>query len=315
LCKDGTGNTFTHLMATFIREQTNMISNNIRMRKEDAGMKQSTKLVVFEDKKIRRAWHNGEWYFSVVDIVEALTDSTIPRRYWSDLKAKLADEGFELYDKIVQLKLLSSDGKQYETDCANTETMLRLIQSVPSRKAEPFKRWLARVGYERIQEIENPELGQDRIKEYYELKGYPKDWIDKRLRGIAIRQELTDEWKDRDIQLEREFAILTNEITRATFGKTVQEYKEFKNVPRKNQNLRDHMTDWELILTMVGEKATTDITEARDSRGMDECKDSARRGGTIAKITRNKVEKETGKSVISKNNYLRLTEQKKKRLK
>jgi len=162
-----------------------------------------------------------------------------------------------LYDIIVQLKLPSSDGKYYNTDCANTESMFRVIQSIPSPKAEPFKRWLAKVGYERVQEIENPELVQDRVKDYYELKGYPADWIEKRLRGIAIRQDLTDEWKNRDIQQQKDFAILTNEISKATFGKTVGEYKKFKSLQRDNQNLRDHMTDWELILTMVGEKATT----------------------------------------------------------
>ena len=168
-------------------------------------------LVVFEGAKIRRIWHDEQWYFSVVDIVGALTDSSIPKRYWSDLKIKLDEEGFQLYDIIVQLKLPSSDGKYYNTDCANTESMFRVIQSIPSPKAEPFKRWLAKVGYERVQEIENPELAQDRVKDYYELKGYPADWIEKRLRGIAIRQDLTDEWKNRDIQQQKDFAILTNE--------------------------------------------------------------------------------------------------------
>src|SRR3989338_4988942 len=218
-------------------------------------MEEKSALVVFQDKQIRRIWFNDEWWFSVVDIIGALTESDRARKYWSDLKTKLVDEGFELSAKIGQLKLPSADGKYYETDCANTENMLRIIQSVPSPKAGPFKRWLAQVGYERIQEIENPELGQDRIKKYYELKGYPKEWIDKRIRGIAIRQELTDEWKNRGIEEERDFAILTNEISKATFGKTVQEYKEFKGLLKKNQNLRDHMTDWELIFNMVGEKA------------------------------------------------------------
>ena len=270
-------------------------------------------LVVFQGKDIRRIWHNDEWYFSVVDVVEALTDSTIPRRYWSDLKSQLKDQGFELYEKIVQLKMQSSDGKYYATDCANTKNMFRIVQSIPSKKAEPFKRWLAKVGYERIQEIENPELAQDRAKEYYELKGYPKEWIDKRLRGIAIRQELTDEWKDRDIKTEREFAILTNEISKATFGKTVGEYKEFKQLQKKNQNLRDHMTDWELILTMVGEKATTDITKETNSQGLGECKESANKGGNIAKRTRKDIEKNLGKSVVSKENYLEQSEKQKRK--
>ena len=275
-------------------------------------MKPEQALVVFQGKNIRRIWHNDQWYFSIVDIVEVLTDSSIPRRYWSDLKIKLGDEGFESYDKIVQLKLPASDGKYYETDCANTETLFRIIQSIPSKKAEPFKRWLAQVGYERIQEIENPELGQDRIKQYYELKGYPKEWIEKRMRGIAIRQELTDEWKQRDIQREQDFAILTNEISKATFGKTVEEYKEFKDLTKKNKNLRDHMNDWELILTMIGEKATTDITVAKDSQGMKECTDSAQEGGKIAGNTRKELEQKIGKSLVSSENYLHLSEKKRK---
>ena len=268
-------------------------------------------LVVFQDKKIRRAWHNNQWHFSIIDIVAVLTGSTIPKRYWSDLKTKINEEGFEAYDKIVQLKLPAEDNKLRETDCANTETVFRLIQSIPSKKAEPFKRWLAKIGYERIQEIENPELAQDRVKEYYELKGYPKDWIDKRLRGIAIRQDLTDEWKTRGIKEQDDFAILTNEISKATFDKTVQEYMQFKGLKKKSQNLRDHMTDWELILTMVGEKATTDITISKDSEGFEECNESAIEGGTIAKNTRKELEQKIGKSVVSKDNYLHLAEKKK----
>jgi hypothetical protein len=216
-------------------------------------------LVVFQDKNIRRIWHNDEWCYSVVDVVAVLTESEDPRNYWKVLKHRLSHEGSEVVTKCNQLKLPASDGKNYETDCANAETLFRLIQSVPSPKAEPFKNWLAKVGHERIQEIENPELAQDRVKTYYELKGYPKDRIDKRLRGIAIRQELTDEWQERGVVQEKEFSILTNEISKATFGKTVQEYKDFKGLAKKNQNLRNNMTDWELILTMVGEKATTDI--------------------------------------------------------
>jgi len=264
------------------------------------------KLIVFQDKNIRRTWFNEEWWFSIVDIVAVLTDSSIPKRYWSDLKTKLKEEGFEMYDKIVQLKFSATDGKYYATDCANTKNMFRIIQSIPSKKAEPFKRWLAQVGYERIEEIENPELGQNRIKEYYELKGYPKDWIDKRLRGIAIRQELTDEWKERDVKQDKEFAILTNEISKATFNKTTKEYKEFKNLNQPNQNLRDHMNDWELILAMIGEKATTDITIAKDSKGFNECKTSAIDGGNIAKNTRKEIEKKTNKQIISQENYLNL---------
>jgi DNA-damage-inducible protein D len=277
-------------------------------------MKDKDKLVVFQDKKIRRIWHNEEWYFSVIDIVEVLTDSNNPRNYWSMLKKRELDIGIELSTNCVQLKLSSSDGKSYLTDCANTKSLFRLIQSIPSKKAEPFKQWLAQVGYERIQEIEDPELGQDRIKEYYELKGYPKDWIDKRLRGIAVRQELTDEWKNRDVKSKKEFAILTNEISKATFGKTVGEYKKFKQLQKKNQNLRDHMTDWELILSMFGEKATTDITKEKNSRGLKECKDSANLGGNIAKRAREDLEKNLGKSVVSNDNFLPMKKETKKPL-
>src|SRR3989339_1160900 len=256
------------------------------------------KLVVFQDKKIRRILHNNEWYFSVVDVVGALTDSIDAKDYWYRLKKReLEGSGIELSTFCRQLKLPSADGKSYATDCANTKNMFRIIQSIPSPKAEPFKQWLAQVGYERIREIENPELAQNRVKEYYELKGYPKEWIEKSLRGIAIRQELTDEWKNREVTEEKDFAILTNEISKATFGKTVKEYKEFKNL--KKQNLRDHMTDWELILTMIGEKATTDITIAKDSKGFEECKETAKEGGEIAHNTKKQIEAKTGKSIVS----------------
>lgn len=231
-------------------------------------------LVVFQDKKIRRIWHESEWYFSVVDVVSVLTDSPTPRQYWGKVKDR-EFKALQLSPIWVQLKLASADGKSYLTDCANTKSLFRIVQSIPSKKAEPFKQWLAQVGYERVKEIEDPELGQDRIKQYYELKGYPKDWIDKRLRGIAVRQELTGEWQNRDISTEKEFAILTNEISKATFGKTVAEYKELKQL--ENQNLRDHMTDLELIFTMLGE-ASTAITKEKDSQGLKECKDSARKG-------------------------------------
>jgi len=205
-----------------------------------------THIALFRGKSIRRKLVNDEWFFSIVDIINVLTESSNPRRYWSDLKTKLKEEGFESYDKIVQLKLKSSDNKEYETDCGNTEEIFRIIQSIPSKKAEPFKRWLAKVGYERVKEIENPELAQERMKKLYELKGYSKDWIEKRLRGIAIRQELTDEWKNRGVREEIEFAILTNEISKATFGKTIDEYKKLKKL--KRENLRDHMDDLELHL-------------------------------------------------------------------
>ena len=276
---------------------------------------QDKSLIVFQDKKIRRIWQDNEWFFSVVDVVEALTESTDAKDYWYRLKKReLESVGIELSTFCRQLKLQSSDGKYYSTDCASTKNMFRIIQSIPSPRAEPFKQWLAQVGYDRVKEIENPELAQDRVKEYYEFKGYPKEWIDKRLRGIVIRQDLTGEWRSRGIEEEKDFAILTNEISRATFGKTVGEYKKFKGLQRPNQNLRDHMTDWELILNMVGEKATTDITIAKDTKGLPKLKQTAKEGGDIAKNTRKELEQKIGKSILSKDNYLHL-EKKKKELK
>jgi len=269
-------------------------------------------LIVFQDRKIRRLWYNNEWFYSVVDVVQVLTDSPTPRQYWGKVKDREFIQ-LELSPIWVQLKMPAEDGKLRYTDGVNTKNAFRLIQSIPSKKAEPFKMWLAQVGKERIEEIENPELAQDRVKEYYELKGYPKDWIDKRLRGIAIRQDLTAEWKSRGVQEEKDFAILTNEITKATFGKTVGEYKQFKSL--KNQNLRDHMTDWELILTMVGEKATTDITVAKNAKEFPELKQTAKEGGDIAKNTRTELEQKISKTIMSKENYLHLIEKKKKRLK
>ncbi|MFH1917255.1 MAG: Bro-N domain-containing protein [Nanoarchaeota archaeon] len=270
------------------------------------------RLVVFQDKKIRRIWHNDKWYFSIIDIIAVLTESHNPQIYWRVLKKRLKDEGNETVTNCNALKMPAPDGKMRLTDVGNTKEIFRIIQSIPSPRAEPFKQWLAQVGYERIEEIEDPEIGQDRIKEYYELKGYPKEWIDKRLRGIAIRQDLTDEWKNREIQTEKEFAILTNEISKATFGKTVGEYKEFKQLQKKNQNLRDHMTDWELILTMFGEKATTDITKETNSQGFDECKTSANTGGNIARRAREDLENNLGRSVLSKENFLQKGKEKKK---
>ena len=211
---------------------------------------QLVKLAVFEGKQIRKTIHNDEWWFSVVDVCGVLTDSLDAGAYWRKLKQRLNKEGSQVVTDCHGLKLPAADGKKYATDCANTEGMFRIIQSIPSPKAEPFKRWLAQVGYERIQEIENPELAQQRMKELYEQKGYPKDWIDKRLRGIAIRQNLTDEWQERGISSERDFSILTAEIAKATFGLTPSEHKELKGLSRKNDNLRDHMTDLELIFTM-----------------------------------------------------------------
>ena len=276
-------------------------------------MDQNKALVVFQGKDIRRTWFKDEWWFVIEDIVFVLTDSKDPKQYISKMRTRDEELSKGWVQFVHTLSIPTSGGSQ-SMNCANTEGIFRIIQSIPSSKAEPFKRWLAKVGYDRIQEIENPELAQNRVKEYYELKGYPKDWIDKRLRGIAVRQELTEEWKNRDIENQKEFTILTNEISRATFDKTTEEYKKFKSLKRNNQNLRDHMTDWELILTMVGEKATTDITVSKDSKGFSECKHSAVEGGTIAKNTRKEIEQKTGKSITSKENYLQKKKKKKKEI-
>ena len=275
---------------------------------------ENNSLAVFEGKNIRRVWHNEEWWFSVVDVIGALTDSIDKKDYWYRLKKREQESsGIELSTFCRQLKLRSSDGKLYETDCANTEFLFRIIQSIPSKKAEPFKLWLAKTGYERIQEIENPELAQDRAKEYYELKGYPKDWIDKRLRGIAIRQELTEEWKNRGLEKPVEFAILTNEISKATFGKTIEEYKQFKRL--QNQNLRDHMDDIELILTMLGEATTSRLTKERDSQQFSALKKDANEGGEVAGTARKDIELKLGKSVVSEQNYLPEFKKKVKKIK
>ena len=272
-------------------------------------MDQNKALVVFQGKEIRRVWHNKEWYFSIIDIVSALTDSPTPRQYWGKVK----DREFvklELSPIWVQLKLTSADGKKYDTDCANTESMFRIIQSIPSKKAESFKRWLAKVGYERVQEIENPELAQKRMKEIYKAKGYSDDWIEKRVRGIAIRDELTDEWKKRSVKTEREYSILTAEISKATFGMTPSEYKRFKSL--KRENLRDHMNDLELIFAMLGERVSTEITRKEDKQGFVEVEDAAKRGGRVAGNARKDTEKELGRPITSRKNYLSEPEKKKK---
>jgi hypothetical protein len=238
----------------------------------------TTKIALFEQKKIRRIWVDDERFFSVVDVVEALTSSPVPRKYRSVLKIRLKAESDEMTTICSQLKLPATDGKFYLSDVGNTEQILRIIQSIPSPKAEPFKRWLARVGYERREEIQNPELAQERMKQLYEAKGYPQDWIDKRLRGIAIRQNLTDERKARGITEQSDYAILTAEISKATFGMTPSEYKKFKQIPKTSKaNLRDTMTDLELIFTMLGEKMTTEISAQEKPKGMNNHKKVAKR--------------------------------------
>ena len=262
-----------------------------------------SKIVVFQDKQIRRVWVDDDWYFSIVDIVGVLTGSPEPRKYWNKVKTREFTD-LQLSPIWRQLKLPAADGKQYRTDCATTQAMFRIIQSIPSPKAEPFKQWLAQVGYERVQEIENPELAQERMKAVYEAKGYPKDWIDKRLRGIAIRQNLTDEWKERGIREERDFAILTAEIARATFGVTPSEHRAIKGLTKKGQNLRDHMTDLELIFTMLGERVTTEISQQEKPDTFAESKRVARRGGNVAGVARKETERELGHSVVSGQNFL-----------
>ena len=262
-----------------------------------------SKIVVFQDKQIRRVWVDDDWYFSIVDIVGVLTGSPEPRKYWNKVKTREFTD-LQLAPIWRQLKLPAADGKQYRTDCATTQAMFRIIQSIPSPKAEPFKQWLAQVGYERVQEIENPELAQERMKAIYEAKGYPKDWIDKRLRGIAIRQNLTDEWKERGIREERDFAILTAEIARATFGVTPSEHRAIKRLTKKGQNLRDHMTDLELIFTMLGERVTTEISQQEKPDTFAESKQVARRGGNVAGVARRETERELGHSVVSGQNFL-----------
>lgn len=264
---------------------------------------ETTKIAIFKGKKVRKIIHQNEWWFSIIDVIEALTETKRSRKYWSDLKKKLEKEGYiQLSEKIGQLKIESKDGKKYETDCANTETMFRIIQSIPSPKAEPFKRWLAQVGYERVQEIEDPELSTKRTRALYKAKGYPDSWIEKRMRGIEIRETLTKEWKNRNVGGEKEYAILTAEISKATFGMTPNEYKKFKNL--KRENLRDHMTDLELIFSMLGEASTTEIAKNKDTQGFEENKKAAKDGGTIAGNAKKELEEKSGKKVSTKDNYL-----------
>ena len=265
-----------------------------------------TNIKLFQDKKIRSVWNDEEeqWYFSVVDVVAALTDSRNPTDYLKKMRKRDEALGLFLGTNCPQVEMLTETGKRRRTLAANVKALFRIIQSIPSPKAEPFKQWLAQVGYERLLEIENPELAQERMKELYEKKGYPKDWIDKRLRGMAIRQNLTDEWKRRGITAEQDYAILTAEISKATFGMTPSEYKEYKGLTKKNQNLRDHMDDLELIFTMLGERVTTEISQQEDPETFEESRKIAKRGGNVAGVARKETEKELGRSVSNPNNYL-----------
>jgi BRO family, N-terminal domain len=262
---------------------------------------------LFESQQVRSEWDAAQelWYFSIVDVVSVLTDSPNPRKYWSVLKNRLNKEGSQLTTTCSQLKLRAADGKMYLSDVANTEQLLRLIQSIPSPKAEPFKQWLAAVGYQRIQETADPELTLDRALATYLKKGYSRDWINQRLKSIEVRKELTDEWEDRGISAGGDFAILTNEITQAWSGLTTQEYKKLKSL--KQENLRDHMTNMELVLNMLAEATTTEISKERKPQGIKENTDIARAGGTIAGNTRKQIEAQSGKAIISGKNAKRLS--------
>ena len=261
---------------------------------------------LFENKQVRSQWDEERqtWFFSIVDIVGVLTDSPNPRTYWSVLKTRLKKEGSELATNCSQLKMRSADGKQYLTDVADTEQLLRLVQSIPSPKAEPFKQWLARVGYERIEETEDPELAFDRAMETYLKKGYTKEWINQRLKSIEVRKELTDEWENRGVQKGQEFAILTDEITKAWSGLSTRQYRQRKEL--KKENLRDHMTNMELVLNMLAEATTTEISREKLPTGFEESREIAQQGGTIAGNTRKAIEAKSGKPIISSRNAKQL---------
>ena len=272
-------------------------------------MNKENSLIVFQGKSIRRAWHNGQWYFVVLDIVGVLTDSVNPSDYLKKLRKR--DEALnEGWGQIVTPLRIKTTGGEQNLNCVNTENAFRLIQSIPSKKAEPFKRWLAKVGYIHIQEIENPELAQKRMKEIYRSKGYSDDWIEKRVRGIAIRDELTDEWKKRGVMEESDYAILTAEISKATFGMTPSEYKAFKGL--KKENLRDHMNDLEMIFTMLGEASTAKIARNKDVQGFVENKSAAVEGGSVAGVARRELEQRSGEKVATAENYLTKPESQKK---
>lgn len=267
-------------------------------------------LKLFEDKKVRSEWNELEekWYFSIVDVVGVLTESLNPQVYWRVLKKRLLAEGNQTVTNCNGLKMPASDGKMRMTDVANTEQLLRLIQSIPSPKAEPFKQWLAKVGAERIAEIENPELAQARIRATYKAKGYSDEWIEKRIRGILVRDELTNEWKQRGVKEGKEYAILTAEISKATFGIIPSDYKKLKGLTKANENLRDHMTDLELIFSMLGEASTTEIAKNRDAKGFDENHTAAKAGGSVAGKAREDLEQKSGKKIVSSQNFKELTE-------
>lgn len=289
------------------KNRTVEILNKIDMTKESA-------IKLFEQKEIRSVWSDEDekWFFSIIDVIEVLTGTDRPRKYWSDLKAKLIKEGNETVTNCNRLKLLAEDGKMRETDVADTEQLFRLIQTIPSPKAEPFKMWLAQVGRERIDEIEDPELGIDRLMETYLRKGYSKEWINQRLKSIEVRKELTDEWENRGVQKGQDYAILTDEITKAWSGYTTKQYKNLKDL--KKENLRDHMTNLELVLNMLAEATTTEISKEKKPKTFEDNKRIARQGGTIAGNTRREIEEKTGKKVVTPQNAKQLDKKKNKEI-
>ena len=277
-------------------------------------MDKETSIKLFETVKVRSVWNDDEekWYFSIIDVIQVLTSSDRPRKYWSDLKSKLKKEGSQLSENIGQLKMKADDGKLYKTDVADTEQLFRLIQSVPSPKAEPFKLWLAKMGSERIDEIEDPEIGFDRLMETYLKKGYSEKWINQRLKSIEVRKELTDEWEKRGVKKGQEYAILTDEITRAWTGITTKQYKQLKDL--KKENLRDHMTNLELVLNMLAEATTTEISKKKEPKTFAASKKIAKQGGTIAGNTRKQIEAKTGDKIVTSKNAKSLENKKNKEL-
>lgn len=277
-------------------------------------MTKETAIKVFEDKKIRTHWdeEREKWFFSVVDVISVLAGNERSRKYWSDLKTKLQNEGSELSEKIGQLKMIAEDGKMRVTDVVDTEQLFRLVQSIPSPKAEPFKLWIAKVARERIDEIEDPEIGLDRLMETYLKKGYSKEWVNQRLKSIEVRKELTDEWDERGVKKGQEYAILTDEITKAWSGLSVKEYKKHKDL--KKENLRDNMTNLELVLNMLAEATTTEISKEKKPKTFEQSKVIAKQGGTIAGNTRLEIEEKTGKKVVSSLSAKKLLKEKNKYL-
>lgn len=271
---------------------------------------------LFESKKIRSVWNEAEqkWFFSVADVVEALTDTVNPKDYIKKMRKRDPLLNSNWGTICPPLEMIAADGKKRKIQAANVEGLLRIIQSIPSPKAEPFKRWLAQVGYERLEEIENPELAQHRMREIYKAKGYSDEWIEKRVRGIAVRDELTNEWKKRGVKEGLDYAILTSEISKATFGLTPSDYKKFKELSKPQENLRDHMTDLELIFTMLGEASTTEIARTKDAQGFPENKKAAKEGGSVAGKARKDLEKKSGRKVVTNQNYKSLSEKDRRKL-